>query len=134
MTEIIFDKNEDWEKRILCSDESCIGTIGPDGKCRECGKSYEGELPAGQGASSEQTVTAEEQKTVPSTDTDSGDDWDKRILCLDESCIGTIGPDGFCRECGAYFRSEPVSFFSEVGRIDKQGANSVFQQLCNQLL
>ena len=29
MTEIIFDKNEDWEKRILCSDESCIGTIGP---------------------------------------------------------------------------------------------------------
>ena len=45
MTKIIFDKNEDWEKRILCSDESCIGTIGPNGKCRECGKPYEGELP-----------------------------------------------------------------------------------------
>ena len=28
MTEIIFDESEDWEKRVLCSDESCIGTIG----------------------------------------------------------------------------------------------------------
>ena len=34
MTEIIFDENIDWETRVLCSDESCIGTIGPDGKCR----------------------------------------------------------------------------------------------------
>jgi hypothetical protein len=100
MTEIIFDKDEDWEKRILCSDESCIGTIGPDGKCRECGKPYEGKLPEADGKSSEQTATAEEQKPVSSTDTDSGDDWEKRVLCSDESCIGTIGDDGRCRECG----------------------------------
>jgi hypothetical protein len=32
----------DWENRVLCSDESCIGVIGPDGRCKECGKSYEG--------------------------------------------------------------------------------------------
>ena len=38
MDEIIFDKSEDWDKRVLCSDGSCIGTIGADGKCRECGK------------------------------------------------------------------------------------------------
>jgi len=38
MVEIIFDKNEDWENRVLCSDGSCIGTIGPDGRCKECGK------------------------------------------------------------------------------------------------
>jgi len=38
MTEIIFDKDEDWGKRTLCIDESCIGTIGPNGRCRECGK------------------------------------------------------------------------------------------------
>ncbi|MGB5217396.1 MAG: hypothetical protein WBN66_03760 [Smithella sp.] len=38
MTEISFDQNEDWKKRILCSDESCIGVIGSDGKCKECGK------------------------------------------------------------------------------------------------
>ena len=35
----------DWERRVLCSDEACIGTIGPDGCCRECGKPYDGELP-----------------------------------------------------------------------------------------
>jgi hypothetical protein len=100
MTEIIFDKNEDWETRILCSDESCIGTIGPNGKCRECGKPYEGELPAEYGASSEHAVMVEEQKPVSSTtDTDS-DEWSKRVLCSDESCIGTIGEDGKCKECG----------------------------------
>ena len=101
MTEIIFDKDEDWEKRILCSDESCIGTIGSDGKCRECGKPYEGGLSAEHFTSKENVVTAEEQKPVSSkTDTDSNDDWDKRVLCSDESCIGTIGPDGKCKECG----------------------------------
>ena len=100
MTEIIFDKNEDWGKRILCSDESCIGTIGPDGKCKECGKPYEGELPSNQSTSVEQTITAEVPKPVSSKTNMEVDDWDKRVLCSDESCIGTIGSDGKCKECG----------------------------------
>ncbi|PKN73250.1 MAG: hypothetical protein CVU52_07300 [Deltaproteobacteria bacterium HGW-Deltaproteobacteria-10] len=102
MTEIIFDENEDWEKRILCSDESCIGTIGSDGKCKECGKVYKGELPAGHGESSPQTLTADEQKPVPTADgdCDDDDDWDTRVLCSDGTCIGVIGPDGKCKECG----------------------------------
>ena len=100
MTEIIFDKNEDWETRILCSDESCIGTIGPNGKCRECGKPYEGEPPAEHGASSEHAVMVEEQNPVSSKTETESDDWAKRVLCSDESCIGTIGPDGKCKECG----------------------------------
>jgi len=32
----------DWENRRLCSDENCIGVIGADGRCRECGKPYAG--------------------------------------------------------------------------------------------
>ena len=100
MTEIIFDKNEDWEKRILCSDESCIGTIGPNGKCRECGKPYEGDIPAEQGASGGQSVAKEEQKQVSTKTETESDDWDKRVLCSDESCIGIIGSDGKCKECG----------------------------------
>jgi DNA-binding NarL/FixJ family response regulator len=28
----------DWDDRRLCSDENCIGVIGPDGRCKECGK------------------------------------------------------------------------------------------------
>jgi hypothetical protein len=101
MSEIIFDKNEDSDNRILCSDESCIGTIGPDGKCRECGKPCAGELPSGQGASSGHTVAPEAQKSISSKmNIDSNDDWENRMLCSDESCIGTIGPDGKCKECG----------------------------------
>jgi len=100
MTEIIFDKNEDWEKRILCSDESCIGTIGHDGKCRECGKHYEDELPAEHSVSGGKTIATEVQKPVASKIEKDFDDWDKRVLCSDESCIGVIGSDGKCNECG----------------------------------
>ena len=30
----------DFSKRTACSDGNCIGIIGPDGKCTECGKPY----------------------------------------------------------------------------------------------
>ena len=97
MTEIIFDENEDWEKRILCSDESCIGTIGSDGKCKECGKPYEGILP--EGAINE--IVHELSPEKPDSPDDQADeDWEKRVLCSDGSCIGVIGPDGKCKECG----------------------------------
>ncbi len=33
----------DFTSRKLCSDGTCIGVIGPDGRCKECGKSYTGE-------------------------------------------------------------------------------------------
>ncbi len=35
----------EWEQRVLCSDDNCIGVIGPDGNCKECGKKIEGTLP-----------------------------------------------------------------------------------------
>jgi hypothetical protein len=113
MVELIFDENEDWEKRTLCSDESCIGTIGADGKCKECGKPYEGTLNA---LTSSENITKadicattlpENQKVVStknSEDSISDDDWEKRILCSDGCCIGTIGPDGKCKECGKPLR------------------------------
>jgi hypothetical protein len=30
----------DWESRRLCGDGNCIGVIGPDGRCKECGRPY----------------------------------------------------------------------------------------------
>ena len=99
MTEIIFDENEDWEKRILCSDESCIGTIGPDGKCKECGKAFDGELPSEFKSKKVEKGTSVDKKHAPVQEA-KGDDWDKRVLCSDESCIGVIGADGKCKECG----------------------------------
>lgn len=104
----------EWENRVLCSDESCIGTIGPDGRCRECGLPYEGELPSGIEAVTDAPIS------LPDDDQDEGfdddddaetengsedrgdidDEWERRTLCRDESCIGVVGEDGRCKECG----------------------------------
>ena len=35
-------KRLDWENRKLCSDGNCIGVIGSDGRCKECGKPFAG--------------------------------------------------------------------------------------------
>jgi hypothetical protein len=100
MTEIIFDENIDWDARVLCSDESCIGTIGPDGKCRECNKPYEGVLPEDHGKEMVKPADVHEATSMASEEAGSDDDWDKRVLCRDGACIGVIGPDGKCKECG----------------------------------
>jgi hypothetical protein len=102
----------DWENRTLCSDESCIGVIGPDGRCKECGIPYDGEL---KGTSVLADDVVDSPDTMDSSETHVGvfndeeslsqkeDDWANRTLCSDESCIGVIGPDGRCKECGKPF-------------------------------
>jgi len=106
--------DSDWENRKLCSDEGCIGVIGPDGRCKECGRIYEGALNTterslpdaadNEEAETDEADAAVEDKTVAeeedATDADADLDWQKRTLCSDENCIGVIGPDGRCRECG----------------------------------
>jgi hypothetical protein len=104
----------DWDNRILCSDENCIGVIGPDGHCKECGKKYEGSLPEA-GAADKENLSAGEDgpdetadvdaqappsADVPSEEKSESGDWADRKLCSDGSCIGVIGPDGRCKECG----------------------------------
>jgi hypothetical protein len=102
-----------WENRVLCSDESCIGVIGSNGRCKECGRSFEGKLPADFNADDSDAVPEDKDTAAPDTtseytsDSDQGmetqvtdDEWSQRTLCSDESCIGVIGPDGRCKECG----------------------------------
>jgi len=105
-----------WESRTLCSDENCIGIIGPDGRCKECGKKFEGDfsklsVPAEEAAppddlepdetEREETSNASEMPTEqPNGDSAPDSDWESRTLCSDESCIGVIGPDDRCKECG----------------------------------
>jgi len=36
------DDASEWSRRRLCSDGDCIGVIGADGRCKECGKPYAG--------------------------------------------------------------------------------------------
>jgi hypothetical protein len=112
---------DEWDRRLLCSDESCIGVIGPDGRCKECGLEYQGELPwqaeegetAG-GADREDAISPPVSADVAggvedddeAAEAASDDEWDRRVLCSDESCIGVIGPDGRCKECGKPYREE----------------------------
>ena len=95
------DAAGDWEERRLCSDGNCIGVIGPDGRCKECGR------PDGPGSAvAEQVVppppVAEPAEKAPAAEARgrSDNDWEGRRLCSDGNCIGVIGPDSRCQECG----------------------------------
>ena len=101
----------EWETRTLCRDENCIGVIGPDGRCKECGLPYNADAapPEQQQAIDEVTTEADktdfqEANTADSASDPVGDeDWQNRTLCSDGNCIGVIGPDGKCKECGKPF-------------------------------
>jgi hypothetical protein len=113
-------KSSDWDSRILCSDGSCIGIIGADGLCKECGRKYEGELPEMSGSREDEDSVADEvdssadEVESSADDVDSSaaaeiiddaadivdDEWGNRVLCSDGNCIGVIGPGGKCKECG----------------------------------
>jgi hypothetical protein len=100
----------EWEQRKLCSDESCIGVIGPDGRCKECGLPYEGSFDSTKikidardfEATDPEEEINEEPEELEELDAETPSDleWEQRKLCSDESCIGVIGPDGRCKECG----------------------------------
>lgn len=108
---------DDWDQRVLCPDEACIGTIGPDGRCRMCGvESPDGPPPAAASESGDDEVVATEAAEVelddghdvdvegsPGEDRDEDDDdeWSRRELCPDESCVGTLDALGRCSMCGA---------------------------------
>ncbi len=110
------ENNENWDSRTLCSDESCIGVIGSDGRCRECDK------PAGSGFTpptgdgppddDEPAVEMPEEVSEPQKTAEDDpvvvddEDWNRRILCSDESCIGVVGSDGRCRECGRPYKPD----------------------------
>jgi hypothetical protein len=112
-----YQDDTDWENRILCSDGNCIGVIGPDGCCKECGRPYEGDLPAALPENKAAAATAPAETITPAEETtetealvaepaSAGDEeWENRRLCIDGNCIGVIGPDGKCKECGRPYES-----------------------------
>jgi hypothetical protein len=90
------EASPEWENRTLCPDGNCIGIIGPDGRCKECGIKF--------GRPESGLQTRAEIADIPlsnnETDTESDPLWENRKLCPDGNCIGIIGPDGRCKECG----------------------------------
>ena len=112
----------EWEKRTLCSDPACIGTIGSGGRCKECGRPYEG-VPFEGGRRDEFDPEPETAETEPDADAveteaaapaeageepspDADIEWEKRMLCSDSACIGVIGADGRCKECGRPYEGQ----------------------------
>ena len=104
--------DSDWDNRVLCSNGNCIGVIGPDGCCKECGEKYEGDLPA-MSYSENEDPAVEEAQEPPAVAVDAvavdideanaataDNKWENRVLCSDGNCIGVIGTDGKCKECG----------------------------------
>lgn len=93
----------DWENRSLCPDDSCIGAIGADGRCRVCGlldpkSTGVPDLSLCNSGAADEPRAPHSVDQAPETREEPG--WEDRKLCSDESCIGTIGADGRCRICG----------------------------------
>ncbi|MGB5985085.1 MAG: hypothetical protein WBG37_07250 [Desulfobacterales bacterium] len=107
-----------WEERVPCPDESCIGTLGSDGRCRVCGQQGEilaaslsrseakpasgddGAISEPPEENAEDLATEYPDEAHDEADSSETDGWEQRRLCPDESCIGTLGADGRCRVCG----------------------------------
>ncbi len=111
-----FDMDSYWKQRTLCSDESCIGVLGADGRCGECGRMHEGyqhkEADA-DGTDVSRKKPAKRpavigkpspKKKIAKSDFDAY--WAERTLCIDESCIGVVGRDGRCKECGLAYSDD----------------------------
>jgi hypothetical protein len=98
------------EGRVLCGDDACIGTIGPDKRCKLCGRPYEGDAEVGSGGappagtddgagtarSDADDAPAEAEPAATAGTEVSG----LRSCCPDEACVGIIGPNGVCGICG----------------------------------
>ena len=112
-----------WENRKLCSDPACIGVIGSNGQCKECGKPYEGEVfgdspfaePEPESESEFETddivdeqreASDEEAEAVDDDDSVPDEEWENRKLCSDPACIGVVGPEGRCKECGKPYEGD----------------------------
>ncbi|MCD6497312.1 MAG: hypothetical protein J7M25_03305 [Deltaproteobacteria bacterium] len=97
----------DFQSRRLCPDGSCLGVIGPDGRCTVCGRvvgpsSDKGSVrEAAQSESVDEPVGADDPLSLPAAEAEAGDGFDPgRRLCPDGACLGLIGPNGRCNICG----------------------------------
>lgn len=90
------------EGRVLCADDACIGTVGPDRRCKVCGKIYDGDesLEATGDRADDGRASGAPEPADAAAAADRSFDPDERECCSDESCIGVIGPDGTCGTCG----------------------------------
>ena len=110
-------ENTPTRDRYLCEDDACIGYLDANGQCKVCGKvatHFEPDKspvtpppelgprdPRLAGLAKREDVAEEVAAHVLAHSTPaSPPDWEDRKLCPDGACIGVIGADGRCGECG----------------------------------
>jgi hypothetical protein len=99
------EEDFDPSRRRLCPDGACVGVIGDDGICSECGRT-EAQAAAGDAPPPFQAgVDASAGPGAPdaadgASGVSIGFDPTTRRLCDDGACVGVVGDDGVCRVCG----------------------------------
>lgn len=112
-----------FDERSLCPDGACLGVVEENGRCSVCGKfdkkvgmgtkdssgkkaeeaeeeeSYRGRSIKEDVKTEEEDIGAEDLKIEPYASGGSGFEPDRKV-CSDGSCIGIIGKNGTCKECG----------------------------------
>lgn len=88
-------------RRRLCADGACVGVVGDDGLCSECGRT-EAQAAAGEAPP---PFEASAGPSAPDAADGAGGvsvgfDPTTRRLCDDGACVGVVGDDGVCRACG----------------------------------
>lgn len=86
-----------WEERMLCPNESCIGVLSIQKKCSLCGwdQASASFLPL-ENASLEQKKTEESLESLEEREEDFSD----RQLCPNDRCIGVLNQNNQCPLCG----------------------------------
>ena len=82
--------------RRLCPDGSCVGILGRDGRCTECGQTGD---PLAAEADLQLAENGFEGVPPASLSVDEGFD-SGRTLCADGNCVGVVSEDGKCNVCG----------------------------------
>lgn len=99
--------------RRLCPDGACVGVLGADGRCKECGivDANQHRDPRLQGMKVDEFTPPPQAelastkiaptKSVPTAgDDELPADFESRVLCPDGACIGVLSEHGTCKECG----------------------------------
>jgi hypothetical protein len=107
---------DEWDHREVCPDGACTGVIGPEGRCKVCGRVspawnnererglVEPVLAVDGEAADDQPVLdapidARDAALAPEASTEDHE-WSRRVLCSDGACVGVIDATGSCTVCG----------------------------------
>jgi hypothetical protein len=92
----------DPSRRRLCPDGSCVGLLDENGRCKECGRTASGKLEVvAAPVELEDEFEHEHEHEHEHEESAAAGGFDpSRKLCPDGACVGVIGADGRCTECG----------------------------------